>query len=162
MKTSFLKVMLVVTILISTLDFNLLASEMVHEFKNPAFSGNGYSSHVLSINQLETQRKEKVEDDEKSAKAAAERAEKNKTINKFITNVESRIYANLSKQLVDNMFGTTCDSSTTTCPTSGTATVEGAQIYWVKDTSTEIITLTITDTDGTTSTMTVPLGDFKF
>ena len=156
------QLVLVVTILISTLDFNLLASEMVHEFKNPAFSGNGYSSHVLSINQLETQRKEKVEDDEKSAKAAAERAEKNKTINKFITNVESRIYANLSKQLVDNMFGTTCDSSTTTCPTSGTATVEGAQIYWVKDTSTEIITLTITDVDGTTTTMSVPLGDFKF
>ena len=33
-----------------------------------------------------------------------ERAEKNTTINKFIA-VESRIYANLSKQLVDNMFG---------------------------------------------------------
>ena len=162
MKTSIKKLVLVVTILISTLEYNLLASEMVHEFKNPAFSGNGYSSHVLSINQLEVQREQKVFDDEKSAKAAAERAEKNKTINKFITNVESRIYANLSKQLVDNMFGTTCDSSTTTCPTSGTATVEGAQIYWVKDTSTEIITLTITDVDGTTTTMTVPLGDFKF
>ena len=156
------KLMLVVTILISTLEYNLLASEMVHEFKNPSFSGSGYSSHVLSINQLEVQREQKVFDDAKSAAAAAERAEKNKTINKFITNVESRIYANLSKQLVDNMFGTTCDSSTTTCQTSGTATVEGAQIYWVKDTSTEIITLTITDTDGTTTTMTVPLGDFKF
>jgi len=162
MKTSMKKLVLVVTILISTLEYNLLASEMVHEFKNPAFSGNGYSSHVLSINQLEVQREQKVFDDLKSANAAAERAEKNKTINKFITNVESRIYANLSKQLVDNMFGTTCDSSTTTCPTSGTATVEGAQIYWVKDTSTEIITLTITDVDGTTTTMTVPLGDFKF
>jgi len=162
MKTSMKKLMLVVTILISTLDYNLLASEMVHEFKNPAFSGSGYSQHVLSINQLEVQREQKVFDDAKSAAAAAERAEKNKTINKFITNVESRIYANLSKQLVDNMFGTTCDSSTTTCPTSGTATVEGAQIYWVKDTSTEIITLTITDVDGTTTTMTVPLGDFKF
>ncbi len=156
------QLVLVVTTLLFTLDFNLLASEMVHEFKNPSFSGNGYSSHVLSIDQLETQREEKVKDDAKSAAAAAERAEKNKTINKFITNVESRIYANLSKQLVDNMFGTTCDSSTTTCPTSGTATVEGAQIYWVKDTSTEIITLTITDVDGTTTTMTVPLGDFKF
>ena len=162
MKTSFLKMMLVVTILISSLDYNLLASELVHEFKNPSFSGNGYSQHVLSIDQLETQREDKRKDDEESAAAAAERKEKNKTINKFITNVESRIYANLSKQLVDNMFGTTCDSSTTTCPTSGTATVEGAQIYWVKDTSTEIITLTITDTDGTTTTMTVPLGDFKF
>ena len=154
--------MLVVTYLILTFDNILLASELVHDFKNPSFSGNGYSQHVLSLNQLEVQREQKVFDDLKSAKAAAERAEKNKTINKFITNVESRIYANLSKQLVDNMFGTTCDSSTTTCPTSGTAKVEGAQIYWVKDTSTEIITLTITDTDGTTTTMTVPLGDFKF
>ena len=160
MKTSFN--MVLVVILTFILEYNLLASELVHDFKNPAFSGNGYSQHVLSINQLEVQREQKVFDDIKSAKAASERAEKNKTINKFITNVESRIYANLSKQLVDNMFGTTCDSSTTTCPTSGTATVEGAQIYWVKDTSTEIITLTITDVDGTTTTMTVPLGDFKF
>ena len=68
----------------------------------------------------------------------------------------------LSKQLVDNMFGTSCDSSTTTCPTSGTSTIEGATIYWVKDNTTEIITLTITADDGTTTTMAVPIGDFKF
>ena len=139
-----------------------MAESLSFSFGNPAFSGDGYSSHVLSIEQLQYSRGQDIEADAKSARSAAERAEKNKTINKFITNVESRIYANLSKQLVDNMFGTTCDSSTTTCPTSGTATVEGAQIYWVKDTSTEIITLTITDVDGTTTTMTVPLGDFKF
>ena len=161
MKTSLGKVMLVVS-LYSSLITSILASELVQEFSNPSFSGNGYSAHVLSINQLEVQREKTLEDERKSEAAAAERAEKNTTINKFITNVESRIYANLSKQLVDNMFGEGCDSSTTTCPTSGTATVEGAQIYWVKDTSTEIITLTITDTDGTTTTMTVPLGDFKF
>ena len=71
MKTSFKSMMLVVTFLIFPIEYNLLASELVHEFKNPAFSGNGYSQHVLSIDQLETQRKEKVEDDEKSAAAAA-------------------------------------------------------------------------------------------
>ena len=162
MKTSSKAVVLVVTFLILTLDNILLASELVHDFKNPAFSGNGYSSHVLSINQLEVQREQGVIDDIKSEKAAAERAEKNKTVNKFIANVESRIYANLSKQLVDNMFGTSCDSSTTTCPTSGTSTIEGAQIAWVKDTTTEIITLTITADDGTVTTMAVPIGDFKF
>ena len=161
MKTSMKNLMLVVFITFS-LDHILLASELTHDFKNPAFSGNGYSQHVLSINQLEVQRENKVFDDLKSAKAAAERAEKNKTVNKFIANVESRIYANLSKQLVDNMFGTSCDSSTTTCPTSGTSTIEGAQIAWVKDTTTEIITLTITADDGTVTTMAVPIGDFKF
>ncbi len=140
----------------------ITASELLHEFKNPSFSGNGYSSHVLSIEQLQYNREKQVKDDAKSAAAAAERIEKNTTINKFIKNVESRIYANLSKQLVDNMFGTTCDSSTTTCPTSGTATVEGSTIYWVKDSTTEIITLTITTPDGAVTTMSVPLGDFNF
>jgi len=137
----------------------LTASELVHEFSNPSFSGNGYSSHVLSIEQLQHNRKQQNKDDSKSAAAAAERAENNTTINKFIKNVESRIYANLSKQLVDNMFGTSC---TGTCPTSGTAQVEGSTIYWVKDASTEIITLTITDPTGNVTTMSVPLGDFQF
>ena len=135
------------------------ASEMVHEFKNPSFSGNGYSSHVLSIEQLQFNRDKQVKDDAKSAAAAAERKENNTTINKFIKNVESRIYANLSKQLVDNMFGTSC---TGTCPTSGTAEVEGSTIYWIKDATTEIITLTITSADGAVTTMSVPLGDFNF
>ena len=135
------------------------ASELVHEFKNPSFSGNGYSSHVLSIEQLQFNREKTVKDDEKSAAAAAERKANNTTINKFIKNVESRIYANLSKQLVDNMFGTSC---TGTCPTSGTAEVEGSTIYWIKDSTTEIITLTITSADGAVTTMSVPLGDFNF
>ena len=135
------------------------ASEMVHEFKNPSFSGNGYSSHVLSIEQLQFNRDKQVKDDAKSAAAAAERKENNTTINKFIKNVESRIYANLSKQLVDNMFGESC---TGTCPTSGTAEVEGSTIYWIKDATTEIITLTITSADGAVTTMSVPLGDFNF
>tara|TARA_R110000822_G_C14876151_1_gene445893 strand:- start:97 stop:504 length:408 start_codon:yes stop_codon:yes gene_type:complete len=135
---------------------------MYFEFGNPAFSGDGYSSHVLSVDQLQEQRRQKMKDEAKSAASAAERAEKNKTVNKFIANVESRIYANLSKQLVDNMFGTSCDSSTTTCPTSGTSDIEGATIAWVKDTTTDIITLTVTDDDGTITVITVPIGDFVF
>ena len=163
MKTSLTKLMvLVVTFTLTLLTTSILASDLVHEFKNPAFSGNGYSNHVLSVDQLQSQRKKDNEADAKSEKAAAERAEKNTTINKFIANVESRIYANLSKQLVDNMFGTSCDSSTTTCPTSGTSEIEGATIYWVKDTTTEIITLTITDENGNVTSMSVPIGDFVF
>ena len=135
------------------------ASELTHDFGNPAFSGNGYSQHVLSIEQLQYSRKNDVKDAQKSAAAAKKREEENTTINKFIKNVESRIYANLSKQLVDNMFGTEC---TGTCPSSGTAQVEGSTIYWIKDSTTDNITLTITDTTGNVTTMTVPIGDFQF
>ena len=136
-----------------------IASELVHSFANPSFSGSGYSTHVLSLEQLRYSREKNIKDDAKSAAAAAERDANNTTINKFIKNVESRIYANLSKQLVDNMFGEECEG---TCPTSGTAEVEGSTIYWVKDTTTEIITLTITSPDGSTTIMSVPVGDFKF
>ena len=139
-----------------------IASELVHDFANPSFSGTGYSTHVLSLEQLRYSREKNIKDDAKSAAAAAEREANNTTINKFIKNVESRIYANLSKQLVDNMFGTTCDTETTICPTSGTADVEGSTIYWIKDTTTGNITLTITDTSGAITTMTVPVGDFVF
>ena len=144
------------------LSSSVFAETLVHEFHNPSFSGIGYSQHVLSVDQLQNQRKKQVTDDAKSAAAQADRIEKNKTVNKFITNVESRIYANLSKQLVDNMFGTSCDTETTTCPTSGTANIEDAQIYWVKDTTTDTITLTVTAADGSVTTIVVPVGDFQF
>ena len=149
----------VTTILLLLLFSTASADQLHHEFGNPSFSGNGYSQHVLSIEQLQYSRKNDVKDEAKSAAAAAERLQNNTTINKFIKNVESRIYANLSKQLVDNMFGESC---TGTCPTTGTAEVEGSTIYWVKDTSTEIITLTITDPNNNVTTMSVPLGDFNF
>ena len=129
------------------------ASELDFQFGNPAFSGNGYGTHVLSVDQLQTQRKKDQEDKAKSAASAAKRELNNTTIAKFVKNVESRIYANLSKQLVDNMFGVSCDSETTTCATSGTADVEGSTLYWVKDTTTGNITLTITDENGAVTTL---------
>ena len=162
MKTSLKIMVLVVAFTLTFLNSSILADQLDFSFKNPAFSGNGYSTHVLSVDQLQAQREKEQKEEAKSAAAAAARAEKNTTINKFIANVESRIYANLSKQLVDNMFGTSCDSSTTTCPTSGTSEIEGATIYWVKDTTTEIITLTITDANGNVTSMSVPIGDFVF
>ena len=155
----FKKIVLVSFLLCTCLIHTGTASELVHKFGNPSFSKEGYSQHALSIEQLQYTRENDRVKDEKSALSQAERDEKNKTINKFIANVESRIYANLSKQLVDNMFGTSCTSN---CATSGTAEVEGSQIYWVKDSSTDVITLTITDTTGTVSTMSVPVGDFIF
>ena len=135
------------------------ASDLTHDFKNPSFSGNGYSTHVLSIEQLRYNRKKEIAEEQRRLASQAERDAENTTINKFIKNVESRIYANLSKQLVDNMFGESCTGE---CPTSGTAEVEGSTIYWIKDTTTEIITLTVTAADGSITTMSIPMGDFNF
>ena len=88
-----------------------------------------------------------------------ERELENTTLNKFIKNVESRIYATLSKQMVDSMFADCGDS----CANSGTAEIEGSQISWAKDTTTGAITLTIVEEDGSTTTIEIPgSGNFNF
>lgn len=132
-------------------------------FSNPSFSGDGFSTHALSISQLEYNRQKQVDDDILSAQAKAEREAANSILNKFLNNVESRIYAQLSKQLVDNMFGI-CDPGVTECetPDSGTAIVEGAEINWVRDATLGTITLNIISEDGTTTTITVPIDGFGF
>ena len=139
-----------------------IACELVQEFSNPSFSGSGYSTHVLSLEQLRYSRENKLKDDQKSADAAAKRDENNTTINKFIKNVESRIYATLSKQMVDSMFAD-CDPTTATCATSGTADIEGSTISWSKDATTGEITLIVQEDDGSTTTITIPgAGEFNF
>lgn len=143
------------TIVMTMIVGNLSASEMTQEFSNPSFSGNGYSNHVLATEQLQYTRKKELEDDIAKAIKDAARDEENQVINKFIANVESRIYANLSKQLVDNMFSSGGQ-------TTGTAEIEGATIYWEKDTDLGEISIRITEADGTITTLTVPVGDFGF
>jgi hypothetical protein len=140
---------------LTSLITSLQSSELTQEFNNPSFSGNGYSNHVLSIQQLEFQRKQKIKEDKEAADRQAKRDEENKTINRFIANVESRIYANLSKQLVDQMFSDTGQNS-------GTAEIEGATIEWTRDLDLGTIAITITEEDGTITQLTVPIGDFGF
>jgi hypothetical protein len=125
----------------------------VHQFNSPAFSGVGYSSHVLTIEQLETQRKQKLKDEAKAAADKAERDAKNTNLAKFLVNVESRIYAQLSKQLADSMFA---ESGAT----SGTMDFQGTNISWVK-TGTDV-TLTIIESNGNRTDITVPIASFSF
>ena len=160
-----------VTIILTTI---CQASELTFGFKNPAFSGVGYSTHVLSIEQLQFQREEGVKDDATAAEKAAARAASNTTLAKFVTNVESRIFANLSKQMVDNMFGTNCtpedpDLEATLpdedkeCPPSGVAVLpDGSEVRWARDTTANTITLTVIDAAGGITELVVPTGDFKF
>lgn len=143
------------TLIILFFCVSVSASELTHDFNNPSFSGQGYSSHVLAIEQLQFTRKQQIKDDEEAAERDKKREEENETVNRFLANLESRIYANLSKQLVDNMFAE--DGANT-----GTATIEGAEIYWEKDTDLGTIMIRVTEEDGTVTTVTVPIGDFGF
>ena len=67
--------------------------------------------------------------------------------------MESRIYAQLSRQLVENLFGENPS-------TEGTIELEGNTISYTSDG--EIITLTITDADGNVTVIQLPIGSFTF
>lgn len=146
---------IIITLAMSFFCISAVGSELTHDFKNPSFSGKGYSTHVLSIEQLQFQRKKELQEKAEAEQRRIEREAKQETIAKFINNVESRIYANISKNLVDGMFE---DGGAN----SGTATIEGATINWVKDTTTDTITITITEEDGTVTELTTPLTGFGF
>jgi hypothetical protein len=137
----------------------LSAGEMNFGFKSPAFNGNGYSTHVLTVEQLQFNRKKELDDEIQAEAERLERELENSTLSKFVKNVESRIYATLSKQMVDAMFA----DCSTNCAESGTADIEGSTIYWEKDSVTGNITMRVTEDDGTVTEITIPgSGEFNF
>ena len=129
------------------------ADEMTHTFKNPSFSGVGTSAHWLTIENQQFNRKEAIKAEIKAYQEDLEREAKNTTLARFIRNLESRIYAQLSRQLVDNLFGETPNEA-------GTLELEGNTIEYSTDG--DFITLIITDADGNTTEITLPIGDFSF
>jgi hypothetical protein len=130
------------------------SAELIHNFQSPAFiPGNGFSQHVLSIYQLEENKKKEIKAEELAAITKAETAAKSTNLAKFLVNVEARIYAQLSKQLADQMF-------TEGTGTSGTMDFQGSTISWVK--SSTDVTLTILDANGGRTEITVPIASFAF
>jgi hypothetical protein len=135
------------------------ASELVHEFKSPAFSGIGYSSHVLTIEQLESNRKKAIKDEQKAAEDKAERDYKSTNAYKFKNNLESRIYAQLSKQISDSIFGESATGADTDWVT--TATPFGDTIKWKRES--DRIYVQVTNSNGDTmAEFDVPVGEFAF
>ena len=138
---------------------NVNSSPIVHEFKNPSFSGIGTGAHYLTIENQEHSRKKAIEEALESARKAAEREAENTTLEKFIRNLESRIYAQLAKQLVESMFSNDEASS------YGSFALEGSIITWEVITNadgTDVIKMTIVDTEGNTTVIEIPVGTGNF
>ena len=133
---------------------NAYTADLVHQFQSPSFiPGNGWSSHVLSIHQLEENKKTEIKADKEAAIVKAETAAKRTNLAKFLVNVEARIYAQLSKQLADQMFAEGGG-------TQGSMDFQGTNISWVK-TGTDV-TLTIVEANGGRTEITVPIASFAF
>ena len=134
------------------------ASELSFKFHSPSFSGQGKSSHYLTIENIEKTRKDAIKAANKAAADKVIADAKSTAIAKFKANVESRFYTALAKQLTDNVFGTDGlqqDSGTFTSP------VGGEVVTWATTTtgSNDTVSVTVTETDGTVTTFTMPKED---
>ena len=141
-------------------------AELVQQFKNPAFSGIGFSSHVLTIDSIEKSRKDAIEADKKSAIAKAEAELLNTPLNRFMSLFQSQVYAQLATQLSNNLFTNKCAAADGTAipgcvnPTTGNFALDGNTVTWAK--ANDKVTLTVVDVKGTVTRVIVPIASFSF
>lgn len=135
------------------------SADIVHKFKNPSFSGVGTGAHYLTIENQEHSRKKAIEDALEAARKAAEREADNTVLAKFIRNLESRIYAQFAKQLVESMFSNDNPGS------FGSFMLEGNSVTWeviTLDDGSDVIRLTVVGEDGTETVIEIPVGTGNF
>ena len=167
-----LTIILFGTIALMSISNKVFGDELVHEFKNPSFSGIGTSAHYLTVENQEKSRRDAIKKDIEAAMKQAERDAENTTLAKFMRNLESRIYAQLSKQLVEELFKT-CSSEAIaagTCSetTFGSFVLEGNTItyqkticdssLWACTQGDDVIVMTIVAEDGTETQIVIPIG----
>ena len=149
----------IITLILLLIPITSHSSEIQFGFKSPSFSGVGTGSHYLTIENQEKSRRDKIAQDVEDRIAKAEREANNTTLAKFLRNVESRIYAQIAKQLVENMF------SNGEAAQFGSFTIEGNTVTYEKITledGVEVIRLTIVSDDGTTTTLDIPVATGSF
>ena len=141
------------------MSITVAADELKFKFKNPSFSGIGTGAHYLTVENQEQSRKKAIEDALAAAEKAAQREADNSTLAKFIRNLESRIYAQMSKQLVESMFQN--DNPVR----FGSFVLEGSTVTYEVITNadgSESIKMTIIAEDGTETIIEIPIGSGYF
>ena len=154
-KDFLIKIIIVIGLILvaGVISVNVQGDQITHKFKSPSFNGINTSSHYLTIENQEFNSRQTIKDEIKAAIEEAERDKENSTVQRFIRNFESRVYAELSRQLIANLFGETPQDS-------GTITLEGNTIEYSSDGT--YLTLKITEADGTVTHITIPIGSFTF
>jgi hypothetical protein len=134
-----------------------------YQFKSPAFNGSGYSSHVLTIENQEQTRKVALQKDIQAALDKQKADAQNTNVAKFLNNLESRIYAQISQNLATSMFANSgsCSSSTSSLASPcGSFDFESNNITWYKNLNG--IVMQVTDVAGNKTAVTIPLNSFQF
>ena len=135
--------------LLLLLSSSAIADELKFRFKSPSFNGIGYSAHKINLENISAARKKTIKDELKSLSIQANLAAQRTPLNVFMTNLQSRIYSELSKQVTEQLFADTGTES-------GAFDLDGNTISWYK--LANQINLTVTDTDGNLTEILIPIG----
>jgi hypothetical protein len=142
-----------------------------YTFKSPAFNGSGYSSHVLTIENQEFTRQKAARDAIQAALDKAKSDAANTNMSKFLNNLESRVYAQISQNLAAAMFkdgGTDAGTFVMTYVKNpdGTYKLDNGQkipeTYMTWSKTLEGISMTTYQPGQSPTTIIVPLGQFQF
>ena len=131
------------------LPITLFGSELKFQFKSPVFNGVGYSGHVLNQENISFTRKSNIAEEAKALALQLELAESRTPENVFMTNLQSRIYSELTKSITEQLFAET--------GATGSFTLEDSTITWADNG--DNITLDIYDSlTNSSTTIVIPVG----
>jgi hypothetical protein len=161
-------------ILVSLSAFLAISSvqaELVHQFKDPTFSGQGWASQVLTLEQMRQGAKSQVESKAAAEKAKIDAEAANTPLAKFMALFTGQVYSQLATQLTNNLFKECTAGGGASCTDGNFLISETQKIIWQKIGNN--VTLNVFDgtkkSDGTvtwnaaaTQTITVPVSSFSF
>jgi hypothetical protein len=143
-------------------------AELVQNFKDPTFSGNGWASHVLTLEQMRQSAQNTKDSKAAAADASAAAATANTPLSKFMALFTGQVYSQLATQLTNNLFK---ECTGANCNNGNFMVSDTQQIQWLK--ANGQVTLTVYDgkkdssgnfvaNSSPTQTITVPISSFSF
>jgi hypothetical protein len=144
------------------------SAELVQQFKDPTFSGSGWASHVLTLEQMRQGAQNAKDSKAASELAAAQAAAANTPLAKFMSLFTGQVYSQLATQLTNNLFK---ECTGAACSNGNFMVSDTQQIQWIKAGG----QVTLTVYDGTkdsagnfvansafTQQIVVPISSFSF
>jgi hypothetical protein len=142
-------------------------AELVHQFNNPTFSGQGWASQVLTMEQMRQSAQASKASKEAGEKAAAEAAAANTPLARFMNLFTGQVYSQLATQLTNNLFKECVGAN---CSKGEFMVTETQKIVWTKLDNT--VTLNVFDgkivnkefvpNASPTQSIIVPVSSFNF
>lgn len=142
-------------------------AELIQQFKDPTFSGNGWASQVLTLEQMRESAKSSIASKKAADDAQASAAATNTPLAKFMALFTGQVYSQLATQLTNNLFK---ECTTGSCSSGNFMVTDSQQIQWTKLNGS--VTLNVYDgklvngafvaNASPTQSITVPVSSFSF